>query len=66
MRNQDAPILSDVNEDNFDRAFELLRPGMQHPVCHWFVIDVVSYPVIQGTADVGKKLTKDELDVSVL
>jgi len=66
MRNQDAPILSDVDEDNFDRAFELLRPGTQYPVRHWFVINVVSYPVIQGTADVGKKLTEDELSVSVL
>ncbi|KAI9571693.1 FAD/NAD-binding domain-containing protein [Boletus coccyginus] len=43
MRNQDAPILSDVDEDNFDRVFDLLRP------------------VIQGTADVGKKLTEHEL-----
>lgn len=39
--------MSDVNEDNFDRAFDLLRP------------------VIQGTADVGRSLTEDELQVGL-
>ena len=27
IREQDAPVLQDVDEDNFDRAFDLLRPG---------------------------------------
>ncbi len=27
IRNQNTAIMSDFNEDNFDRAFELLRPG---------------------------------------
>ena len=27
IRAQDAPVLQDVDEDNFDRAFDLLRPG---------------------------------------
>ncbi|KAG2040546.1 FAD/NAD-binding domain-containing protein [Suillus americanus] len=43
IRNQAMPVMSDVDEDNFDRAFDLIRP------------------VIQGTADVGKTLTEDEL-----
>ncbi|KAG1823475.1 putative halogenase, partial [Suillus subaureus] len=43
IRNQYMPVMSDVDEDNFDRAFDLIRP------------------VIQGTADVGKALTEDEL-----
>ncbi|KAG0702265.1 putative halogenase [Suillus ampliporus] len=43
IRNQTMPVMSDVDEDNFDRAFDLIRP------------------VIQGTADVGKTLTEDEL-----
>ncbi|KAG2104374.1 putative halogenase [Suillus discolor] len=43
IRNQSMPVMSDVDEDNFDRAFDLIRP------------------VIQGTADVGKALTEDEL-----
>ncbi|KAG8216212.1 putative halogenase [Butyriboletus roseoflavus] len=29
IRNQSAPVMSDVNEDNFDRAFDLLRPVIQ-------------------------------------
>ena len=28
IRSQDIAILSDINEDNFDRAFDILRPGM--------------------------------------
>jgi len=44
IRNQSTAILADVDEVNFDRAFDILRP------------------VIQGTADVGKKLTEDELE----
>ncbi|KAG1850803.1 putative halogenase [Suillus subalutaceus] len=43
IQNQAMPVMSDVDEDNFDRAFDLIRP------------------VIQGTADVGKALTEDEL-----
>ncbi|KAF9485500.1 FAD/NAD(P)-binding domain-containing protein [Pholiota conissans] len=43
MRNQHLPIMSDIDEDNFDRAFDLIRP------------------VIQGTADVGHRLSEDEL-----
>lgn len=28
MKTQNAPILSEIDEDNFDRAFDFLRPGM--------------------------------------
>ncbi len=28
MRNQNVAIMSDINEDNFDRAFDILRPGI--------------------------------------
>jgi hypothetical protein len=27
IRNQSMAVLSDVDEDNFDRAFDILRPG---------------------------------------
>jgi len=27
MRNQERPILADIEEDNFDRAFDIFRPG---------------------------------------
>ena len=66
MRNQAIPVMSDVDEDNFDRAFELIRPGTQHPVRCQFVINAVLYPVIQGTTETGKALTEGELQVSSL
>ncbi|OJA13517.1 hypothetical protein AZE42_08208 [Rhizopogon vesiculosus] len=47
IRNQEIPVMSDVDEDNFDRAFDLIRP------------------VIQGTADVGKKSTEDEFHKTI-
>ncbi|OAX32582.1 hypothetical protein K503DRAFT_701811, partial [Rhizopogon vinicolor AM-OR11-026] len=47
IRNQEMPIMSDVDEDNFDRAFDLIRP------------------VIQGTADIGKQSTEDELQKTI-
>lgn len=28
IRNQAIPVMSDVGEDNFDKAFESLRPGV--------------------------------------
>ncbi|KAF5319307.1 hypothetical protein D9619_008582 [Psilocybe cf. subviscida] len=43
IRSQVNNVLADVDEDNYDRAFDFFRP------------------VIQGTADVGKKLTEDEV-----
>ena len=64
--NQSVPVMSDIDEDNFDRAFGLLRPGTLHPDYGLSVIDVVSHPVIQGTADIGKTLTEDELQVRSL
>lgn len=27
IRAQEIPVLSDVDEDNFDRAFDIIRPG---------------------------------------
>ncbi|KAF8147454.1 hypothetical protein K438DRAFT_2090254 [Mycena galopus ATCC 62051] len=29
IRNQQVPVLSDINENNFDRAFDLIRPVIQ-------------------------------------
>jgi flavine halogenase len=43
IRAQSNGVLFDVDEDNFDRAFKLLRP------------------VIQGGADMGHRLSEDEL-----
>lgn len=30
MQQQSRPVLADIDEDNFDKAFSLFRPGMQH------------------------------------
>jgi len=43
IHNLDACVLSDVDEDNFDKAFDFLRP------------------IIQGSAEFGKAMSKDEL-----
>ncbi|KAF5319249.1 hypothetical protein D9619_008329 [Psilocybe cf. subviscida] len=47
IRSQVDNVLADVDEDNYDRAFDFFRP------------------VIQGTADVGKKLTEDEVQKAI-
>jgi len=47
VRSQSAPLMSEIDEDNFDRAFSLIRP------------------VIQGTADISKQLTEDELERTI-
>lgn len=44
IHNLDASVLSDVDEDNFDKAFDFFRP------------------IIQGSAEFGKALSKDELE----
>ena len=55
--------MSDVDEDNFDRAFDILRPGRQYLVLWGYYLILQPLLVIQGTADVGKTLTEDELQV---
>lgn len=38
IRSQNEPVLSDIDEDNFDRAFAFFRPGKQqqhHPSTHY-------------------------------
>ncbi|KAL1723748.1 hypothetical protein EV715DRAFT_285814 [Schizophyllum commune] len=47
FRNQAEDVLSDIDEDNFDRAFAMFRP------------------VIQGGADIGIRLSEDELQRSL-
>ncbi|PTB70124.1 FAD/NAD(P)-binding domain-containing protein [Trichoderma citrinoviride] len=44
IRSQEEAVLSDFDEDNYDRAFAFFRP------------------IIQGTADVDTKLSKEELN----
>ncbi|KAF9484535.1 FAD/NAD(P)-binding domain-containing protein [Pholiota conissans] len=47
IRSQVNNVLADIDEDNYDRAFDFFRP------------------IIQGTADVGKQLTEDELQKTI-
>lgn len=44
IRNIDQDILSDFDQDNFDHAFDMIRP------------------LIQGTHDVNKKVTENEIE----
>lgn len=60
IRAQSEHVLSDVNEDNFDRAFDLIRPG-KYSYSYSPPRLIGPAPVIQGTADVNKKLSEDEV-----
>ena len=64
IRKQDQPVLSDFDEDDFDKAFAFFRPSMyllQTPSARSAGLLTVTPPVIQGTADVGGKLSQEEL-----
>ena len=54
-------VLSDVNEDNFDRAFSMIRPGsfLSHPQFREPHLHFST--VIQGTADIDKRVTENEV-----
>jgi hypothetical protein len=62
IRAQSEDVLSGVGEDNFDKAFNFLRPGIYHAQRHispthrtFFVL------VIQGNADLGPRLSESEV-----
>jgi hypothetical protein len=61
IRSQSANVLSDVGEDNFDKAFNFLRPGIIHTHKHASPADCLFTSVIQGSADFGPRLTEDEV-----
>ncbi|KAJ7859637.1 FAD binding domain-containing protein [Mycena olivaceomarginata] len=58
-----ADVLSDIDENNFDRAFSFLRPGWCSALCVIIPIDASS--VIQGASDMGKLLSQTELQKSL-
>ena len=62
IRAQLEDVLSDVGENNFDKAFEYLRPGIyyiqKHLSPHSSRIHVL---VIQGNADLGPRLSESEV-----
>ena len=66
IRMQEDPVLSDIDEDGFDRAFQFLRPGEAF-------VDLVSQAaanwsaVIQGSgsAEIVKRFTREEVSEAV-
>jgi hypothetical protein len=62
MRAQSKDVLCDVGEDNFDKAFHFLRPGIDYTLiyispthCAYFTL------VIQGNVDLGPRLSELEV-----
>ncbi|KAJ7501502.1 putative halogenase [Mycena galericulata] len=59
ITSQSVPVLSDIDEDNFDRAFDFIRPGTYTA---YFTIPLShQFPVIQGAADTDPTVTEDIL-----
>ena len=61
VKSQRENVLSDINEDNFDRAFKLLRPGGAFHSC--VVLRMLmkrAGTVIQGGSEMGR-LSEDEV-----
>ena len=62
MKAQGEDVLSDIGEDNFDRAFRFLRPGMTfHQYVVLWVLTKSVGTVIQGGSDMGHRLSEDEV-----
>lgn len=63
MMHQDQPVLSDYNEDNFDRAFSFFKPGLssqRHTRCK-----LTSLSLTQGTVDSSDKLSQAEFSKTI-
>ncbi|PFH53774.1 hypothetical protein AMATHDRAFT_1004 [Amanita thiersii Skay4041] len=73
IRAQNVNVLSDISEDNYDRAFAFLRPGgstqqlLFSYICAWVLSSDGSRhaPVIQGASDMGTRLSESELQKSL-
>ena len=61
IRSQSNNILLDIEENNFDKAFACLRPGMSTTVPLTHILITNEPAVIQGSADMGKRLTENEV-----
>ena len=62
MRAQSKDVLCDVGEDNFDKAFYFLRPGIDQTFTHFSPHSLhLSTLVIQGNADLGPRLSEVEV-----
>lgn len=66
IRSHSENVLSDIDEDNYDRAFAFLRPGKRTDDRAPFVNDLRALAaVIQGASDVGARLSETELQKSL-
>jgi len=64
MTHQDEAVLSDYNEDNFDRAFSFFKPGRSpHKLSEGQKLTPM--PVIQGTVDSSDKLSQTEITKTI-
>jgi len=68
IRAQSTDVLSDIDEDNYDRAFGFLRPGQSlccASACNIFANWRFGWLVIQGASDMGTRLSENELQKSL-
>lgn len=68
IREQDEPVLSDWDEEGFDKAFAFFRPSKSlsfQNLLTWAVSLTDELLVIQGTADTSAKLTQSEVSNTV-
>lgn len=63
LTSQNEPVLSDVDEDNYDRAFEFIKPGRRKRHKDSRTSDPNA--VIQGTADTDPTITEDRLQATL-
>jgi flavine halogenase len=61
IRNQSFPVLKEVKEDNFDHAFDMIRPSMERALLPSFSWLIFAFLVIQGVSDVDRNVTENEL-----
>jgi flavine halogenase len=61
IRAQSKDILCDVGEDNFNRAFDFLRPSSIDHFQSYFSNSSIFPLVIQGNADIGPRLSEGEV-----
>ncbi|KAF4973312.1 hypothetical protein FSARC_387 [Fusarium sarcochroum] len=64
IRSQYEPVIQDIDEDGFQRAFDLLRPS-KDPLLFAIPISIlIRFLVIQGTVDADTKGTESRAEIS--
>lgn len=65
IREGDEAVLSDFDEEGFDRAFSFFRPSEYFTPLVLSVTEIDIIAVIQGTSDINGKLTQAEISKTV-